>query len=163
MPALTDLMGLMGLVHVMGLMGLVQVVAIGAGTAHRPSAEVQQRPAEALNDCHAEVLARRSFVKFLLDEIEKIVPAPTITPPAPAKSSADDSGVGRHDAMPAMIASDAGAGSIFCRSNEGGFLTTSPFCLKPGIRFHLYIRYQVCACLAIQPAHTRKFPRIRHD
>jgi hypothetical protein len=42
-----------------------EVIALGAGTAHRASAEVSERPAPALNDCHAEILSRRAFVKFL--------------------------------------------------------------------------------------------------
>ena len=27
--------------------------------------QVSERPAPALNDCHAEILSRRAFVKFL--------------------------------------------------------------------------------------------------
>lgn len=48
------------------------VVAMGAGTAHRPCAEVALRPAQALNDCHAEILSRRAFVKYLLNELDKV-------------------------------------------------------------------------------------------
>jgi len=96
------------------------VVAMGAGTAHRPSAEVAHRPAQALNDCHAEILSRRAFVKHLLNELEKLRAA--------EKASGGDAG------------GNGAADSIFVRSTNG----RSCFMLKPGIRFHLYISVAPC-------------------
>ena len=90
------------------------VVAMGAGTAHRPSAEVAHRPAQALNDCHAEILSRRAFVKYLLGELDKARVA-TIT-------SCSEGGVA------------AAEESIFCRSTRGDGGSGGrdpPFVLKP--------------------------------
>eukprot|EP00277_Geminigera_cryophila_P006119 CAMPEP_0179415812 /NCGR_PEP_ID=MMETSP0799-20121207/6453_1 /TAXON_ID=46947 /ORGANISM="Geminigera cryophila, Strain CCMP2564" /LENGTH=533 /DNA_ID=CAMNT_0021188619 /DNA_START=325 /DNA_END=1923 /DNA_ORIENTATION=+ len=87
------------------------VIALGAGTAHRPSAEVSERPAPALNDCHAEILSRRAFVKFLFTELAKL------------QGPEEDT-------------------SIFSRAPES--CAETPFVLKPGIRFHLYISVAPC-------------------
>ncbi len=59
-----------GIVQEDTLTGTYEVVSLGAGTAHRLSTEIGETPSRELNDCHAEVLARRALHKHFYKQLE---------------------------------------------------------------------------------------------
>jgi double-stranded RNA-specific adenosine deaminase len=105
----------------------LQVVSMGVGTKVLPYADVVEQRRRAagsvlIRDCHAEVLARRGFLRFLYDQLSLY------------NSTASD---GSSD-VPACIFETAGSG------------VSSRLKLKTGVTLHLYTSSQPCGNASIK-------------
>lgn len=103
-----------------------RVVALGTGTKCLPASSRCPR-GEALSDSHAEVIARRAFVRFLYDELERA-------------TSDDGDGETKRDAT------DANASIVEWVATT---TTTTPFRLRGGVRVHLYATQSPCGDASI--------------
>ena len=63
--------------------GRVQLLSLGAGVKCLPASRLPVR-GDALHDSHAEVIARRGAVRWLLEEVQRDVKAQAQCAPAPA-------------------------------------------------------------------------------
>ena len=107
-----------------------RVVALGTGTKCLPASSRCPR-GEALSDSHAEVIARRAFVRFLYDELERA-------------TSDDGDGETKRDAT------DANASTRSVPIVEWvATTTTTPFRLRGGVRVHLYATQSPCGDASI--------------
>jgi len=50
----------------------MEVVSLGAGTAHFTKVSPQKAAGNVILDCHAEILARRAWLKWLYGQINKL-------------------------------------------------------------------------------------------
>ena len=106
-----------------------RVVALGTGTKCLPASSRCPR-GEALSDSHAEVIARRAFVRFLYDELERA-------------TSDDGDGETKRDAT------DANASIVEWVATTTTTTTTTPFRLRGGVRVHLYATQSPCGDASI--------------
>ena len=105
-----------------------RVVALGTGTKCLPASSRCPR-GEALSDSHAEVIARRAFVRFLYDELERA-------------TSDDGDGETKRDATD--IRSVPIVEWVATTTT-----TTTPFRLRGGVRVHLYATQSPCGDASI--------------
>ena len=108
-----------------------RVVALGTGTKCLPASSRCPR-GEALSDSHAEVIARRAFVRFLYDELERA-------------TSDDGDGETKRDATDA----NASTRSVPIVEWVATTTTTTPFRLRGGVRVHLYATQSPCGDASI--------------
>jgi len=106
-----------------------RVVALGTGTKCLPASSRCPR-GEALSDSHAEVIARRAFVRFLYDELERA-------------TSDDGDGETKRDAT------DANASIVEWVATTTTTTTPTPFRLRGGVRVHLYATQSPCGDASI--------------
>ena len=119
-----------------------RVVALGTGTKCLPASSRCPR-GEALSDSHAEVIARRAFVRFLYDELERAM---------------EDDGDALRDAGVARDETNENAASPKPIVEwVAGASTTTPFRLRGGVRVHLYATQSPCGDASIfELADARK-------
>ena len=111
-----------------------RVVALGTGTKCLPASSRCPR-GEALSDSHAEVIARRAFVRFLYDELERAM---------------EDDGDALRDAGVARDETNENAASPKPIVEwVAGASTTTPFRLRGGVRVHLYATQSPCGDASI--------------
>ena len=111
-----------------------RVVALGTGTKCLPASSRCPR-GEALSDSHAEVIARRAFVRFLYDELERAM---------------EDDGDALRDAGVARDETNENAASPKPIVEwVAGESTTAPFRLRDGVRVHLYATQSPCGDASI--------------
>jgi len=100
-----------------------KLISLAAGTKCTPAIRYSPR-GELLHDAHAEVLARRGAVRWLMEEIKRMnVVAPT----------------------------DLAYTSNWLTDTESGissdFDDYPPYCLRPGVSLHMYVSTLPCRCL----------------
>ena len=111
-----------------------RVVALGTGTKCLPASSRCPR-GEALSDSHAEVIARRAFVRFLYDELERAM---------------EDDGDALRDAGVARDETNENAASPKPIVEwVAGESTMAPFRLRDGVRVHLYATQSPCGDASI--------------
>ena len=109
-----------------------RVVALGTGTKCLPASSRCPR-GEALSDSHAEVIARRAFVRFLYDELERA-------------TSDDGDGETKRDATDANASTRSVPIVEWIATTT---TTTTPFRLRGGVRVHLYATQSPCGDASI--------------
>ena len=109
-----------------------RVVALGTGTKCLPASSRCPR-GEALSDSHAEVIARRAFVRFLYDELERA-------------ASDDGDGETKRDATDANASTRSVPIVEWIATTT---TTTTPFRLRGGVRVHLYATQSPCGDASI--------------
>ena len=123
-----------------------RVVALGTGTKCLPASSRCPR-GEALSDSHAEVIARRAFVRFLYDELERAM---------------EDDGDALRDAGVARDETNENAASPKPIVEwVAGASTTTPFRLRGGVRVHLYATQSPCGDASIFELATETRPAAR--
>lgn len=50
-------------------LNFTKTVAMGSGTKCIPETDVESHPEQLVHDCHAEIICRRAFNRFLLDQV----------------------------------------------------------------------------------------------
>jgi hypothetical protein len=111
-----------------------RVVALGTGTKCLPASSRCPR-GEALSDSHAEVIARRAFVRFLYDEFERAMEVDEGD--AVEDAAARDETKTNEKSQRSIVEYLRGASS------------TTPFRLRGGVRVHLYASQSPCGDASI--------------
>lgn len=111
-----------------------RVVALGTGTKCLPASSRCPR-GEALSDSHAEVIARRAFVRFLYDEFERAMEVDEGD--AVEDAAARDETNTNEKSQRSIVEYLRGASS------------TTPFRLRGGVRVHLYASQSPCGDASI--------------
>lgn len=101
-----------------------------------------QADGSVLHDCHAEVLARRAFNRYLLEEMRAHVALCRPVPDA-GGAAASSCGAGLTSCHWGLLQHDTGSGS----SSGGGGRWR--FALRPGVTLHLYISDSPCGDAAV--------------
>lgn len=118
------------------------VVAMATGTKCLPGSK-RAADGSALNDCHAEVLARRAFVRWAYDEIQ-------------ATAGSASAGGGEIDTAEASTALEPIARSLVMglKHIDDGRVVSE---LLPGVGIHLFVSHPPCGDAAIQsdPTNTK--------
>ena len=121
-----------------------RVVALGTGTKCLPASSRCPR-GEALSDSHAEVIARRAFVRFLYDEFERAMEV--------------DEGDAVEDAAARDETKKNAASQRSIVEYVDGASSTTPFRLRGGVRVHLYASQSPCGDASIFELATKDGPR----
>lgn len=111
-----------------------RVVALGTGTKCLPASSRCPR-GEALSDSHAEVIARRAFVRFLYDEFERAMEV--------------DEGDAVEDAAARDETKKNAASQRSIVEYVDGASSMTPFRLRGGVRVHLYASQSPCGDASI--------------
>ena len=111
-----------------------RVVALGTGTKCLPASSRCPR-GEALSDSHAEVIARRAFVRFLYDEFERAMEV--------------DEGDAVEDAAARDETKTNATSPRSIVEYLRGASSTTPFRLRGGVRVHLYASQSPCGDASI--------------
>ncbi|MQM05203.1 hypothetical protein Taro_038014 [Colocasia esculenta] len=115
--------------------GGLQVVSLGTGTKCIGGSLLSPR-GDIVNDCHAEIVARRALLRFFYSEIGR----------AKAACSVEHGFEGSHGEL---LENGATSGSVFCLDADALAGGREKFVLKPGWELHLYISQLPCGITSI--------------
>lgn len=111
------------------------VVALATGTKCLPGSK-RAADGSALNDCHAEVLARRAFIRLLYDEAHTAVRA------------------AQGHTSPSLL---------LVAAHQGGSVPDWRLNLRPGVRIHMFVSHPPCGDAAILGGDHRNAEKLSPD